>query len=111
MGITKTDLFSTEQNRLADIARALAHPARIAILQHLSKFNRCVNGEMVETLGLAQATISQHLKALKDAGLINGKIEGTSMSYCVNKAVFSDMQMAFGSLFESCLACDDQVCK
>src|SRR3546814_16296012 len=84
MGLTKSEIFSAEQNRLAQLLKALAHPARIAILQHLIKINTCICGDLVEELGLAQATISQHLKELKNAGLIQGTIEGVSVCYCIN---------------------------
>lgn len=83
MGLTKTEIFSEEQNRLATMLKALAHPARIAILQHIIKTNACICGELVEELGLAQATISQHLKELKTAGIIQGTIEGVSVCYCI----------------------------
>src|SRR4051812_37470903 len=78
MGLTKTELFTENQNEMAAMAKAIAHPARIAILQHLLKANACINGQLVEELGLAQATISQHLKELKAVGLIQGTIEGTA---------------------------------
>ncbi|HEY9562044.1 MAG TPA: metalloregulator ArsR/SmtB family transcription factor [Anseongella sp.] len=84
MGLTKSEIFTAEQNRLAGLLKALAHPARIAILQHLIKINTCICGDLVEELGLAQATISQHLKELKNAGLIQGTIEGVSVCYCIN---------------------------
>ncbi len=69
---------------MAALAKALAHPARIAILQHLLKTNACINGDLVQELGLAQATISQHLKELKSIGLIQGNVEGASMCYCID---------------------------
>ena len=84
MGLVKADLFSTEQNRIASMAKVLGHPARIAILQYLVKRGTCVNGSLVEELGLAQATISQHLWELKNAGLIQGTVEGTSVCYCID---------------------------
>lgn len=84
MGITKTDLFTPQQNQLAQWAKVLGHPARIAILQYLVKRGTCVNGSLVEDLGLAQATISQHLRELKNAGLIQGTVEGTSVCYCID---------------------------
>ncbi|HYH55579.1 MAG TPA: metalloregulator ArsR/SmtB family transcription factor [Anseongella sp.] len=84
MGLTKTEIFSAEQNRLAQLLKALAHPARIAILQHIIKADTCICGDLVEELGLAQATVSQHLKELKNAGLIQGTIEGVSVCYCIN---------------------------
>ena len=89
MGLTKTDLFTKSQNEMAAIAKALAHPARIAILQFLAKKNACVCGDIVDEIGLAQATISQHLKELKSAGLVQGTIEGTSVCYCINPKVWN----------------------
>ncbi|MBS1527071.1 MAG: winged helix-turn-helix transcriptional regulator [Bacteroidetes bacterium] len=86
MGATKTEIFTAEQNRLAAMLKAMAHPARIAILQHLIKTNACVCGSLVDELGLAQATISQHLKELKNVGLIQGTIEGVSTCYCIEPA-------------------------
>ena len=83
MGSTKTEIFTDEQNMLATRLKAMAHPARIAILQHLIKTNACVCGSLVDELGLAQATISQHLKELKNAGLIQGTIDGVSTCYCI----------------------------
>ena len=74
MGITKTEIFTEEQNQIAQMAKVLGHPARIAILQHLVQLDRCVCGELVEEIGLAQATISQHLRELKAVGLIKGNI-------------------------------------
>lgn len=84
MGTTKTEIFSDEQNQLAVMLKAIAHPARIAILQEIIKANACICGDLVNELGLAQATISQHLKELKNAGLIQGTIEGVSVCYCVH---------------------------
>ncbi|MEJ6982563.1 metalloregulator ArsR/SmtB family transcription factor [Pedobacter sp. P351] len=84
MGLTKSEIFTEEQNKLAQLLKAVAHPARIAILQHVIKTKACICGDLVEELGLAQATISQHLKELKNAGLIQGTIEGVSVCYCIN---------------------------
>ena len=84
MGLTKTEIFTAEQNHLSSLLKAMAHPARIAILQSLIKANTCICGDLVEELGLAQATISQHLKELKNAGLIQGTIEGVSVCYCIH---------------------------
>jgi len=83
MGLTKTEIFTDEQNRLAVMLKALAHPARIAILQQIINANACICGDLSAELGLAQATISQHLKELKTAGLIQGTIEGVSVCYCI----------------------------
>jgi predicted transcriptional regulator len=101
MGLTKTDLFSIEQNELAKLAKALAHPARIAIIQYLLKSNTCVNGTLVQELGLAQATISQHLRELKELGLIHGTIEGVSISYCIQPENWERAQRLFNKLFDS----------
>ena len=100
MGITKTNLFTKEQNELACLAKAFAHPARIAILQHLLEANKCINGDLVNELGLAQATISQHLRELKNAGIIQGNIEGVSMSYCINSEKWQQVQKLFNGMFD-----------
>lgn len=84
MGLVKSDLFTAEQNEIAMIAKAFAHPARVAIIQHLCKINACICGDLVEEIGLAQPTVSQHLKELKSLGLIKGSIEGTSICYCID---------------------------
>jgi DNA-binding transcriptional ArsR family regulator len=84
MGKSKTSSFTQTQNRLAKTAKALAHPARIAILQHLASKNVCMCGDIVEELPLSQSTVSQHLKELKAAGLIKGEVEGVSVCYCID---------------------------
>ncbi|WP_256012020.1 ArsR/SmtB family transcription factor [Desertivirga xinjiangensis] len=101
MGVTKTEIFTDEQNRLATMLKALAHPARIAILQEIIKRKTCICGGLVEELGLAQATISQHLKELKNAGLIQGTIEGVSICYCINPENWTLLEKALGSFFAS----------
>src|SRR6478672_5451613 len=99
MGLTKTELFTKSQNEIAAMAKAIAHPARIAILQHLLKANACINGDLVEELGLAQATISQHLKELKAVGLIQGTIEGTSVCYCIDPKVWKQYKKQMDAFF------------
>ena len=99
MGLTKAEIFTDKQNRLAQMMKALAHPARIAIIQHLIKAQACICGDLVDELGLAQATISQHLKELKNAGLIQGTIEGTSVCYCIDPKVWKQYKTAFESFF------------
>ncbi len=84
MGTTKKEAFSREQNRLAELAKALGHPARIAILEYLAKKNACICGSIVDELPLSQATVSQHLAELKRAGLIRGTIEGPRVNYCID---------------------------
>jgi predicted transcriptional regulator len=99
MGLTKTEIFSDKQNKLATMMKALAHPARIAIIQQLIKANACICGDLVDELGLAQATISQHLKELKNAGLIKGTIEGTSVCYCVDAKVWKQYRKEMENFF------------
>ena len=101
MGVTKTEIFTAEQNSLAVLLKALAHPARIAILQQIIKANACICGDLVDELGLAQPTISQHLKELKNAGLIQGTIEGVSVCYCINPAVWDELKEQMGLFFNS----------
>ncbi len=92
MGLVKSEIFSEVQNQLASFAKAFGHPARVAILQHLFKINACICGDLVNEIGLAQPTISQHLKELKNLGLIKGSIEGTSVCYCINTEVWGEMK-------------------
>lgn len=99
MGLTKSEIFTDKQNRLAQMMKALAHPARIAIIQHLVKINACICGDLVEELGLAQATISQHLKELKAAGLIRGTIEGASVCYCIEPKTWNLFKKEFEAFF------------
>jgi len=87
MGATKTDNFTDKQNDLATLAKALGHPARVAIIEHLLKIRTCMCGDIVDELPLAQPTISQHLKELKNAGLIKGNVNGTSVCYCIDEKV------------------------
>src|ERR1700712_3892368 len=101
MGLTKTEIFTEEQNRLAVMLKAMAHPARIAILQEIIKSNACICGDLVGELGLAQPTISQHLKELKNAGLIQGTIEGVSVCYCIDPKVWAKLQKEISILFGS----------
>lgn len=99
MGLTKTEIFTEKQNKLAFMMKALGHPARIAILQHLIRTQACICGDLVEELGLAQATISQHLKELKKVGLIKGTIEGTSVCYCIDPRVWNQYKSVFEAFF------------
>ena len=100
MGVTRRDLFTEEQNEFALVAKAFSHPARVAILEHLLKANACINSDLVEELGLAQATISQHLRELKEIGIIKGTIEGVSMSYCIDPKTWADLKTKFESFFD-----------
>jgi ArsR family transcriptional regulator len=99
MAIHKTESFSKKEQDLAAFAKAISHPARIAILKILATRNECVCGEIVEVLPLAQATVSQHLKALKDAGFIKGNIQGTKSCYCINWKAVEKLQVNLNFLF------------
>src|SRR3954469_15340361 len=101
MGATKSYEFSIEENKIAKIAKALAHPARIAILDLLAKRQACVCGDIVDELPLSQSTVSQHLKELKEAGLITGEIEGAKVCYCIDAKEWKGAHAKFNQLFES----------
>jgi len=107
MGLTKTEIFTEKQNEIALIAKTLAHPARIAIIQALIKSSQCICGDLVTEIGLAQATISQHLKELKNSGLIKGTITGTSMCYCVNEENWTVFQEVFSQFFNQTIELEE----
>ena len=95
MGATKTEHFTDRQNKLATTAKALGHPARIAILDYLLEVDTCICGDIVNELPLAQPTVSQHLKELKNAGLIKGNIEGNAICYCINEVILKKIENYF----------------
>lgn len=99
MGASKTELFTIDQNEMACLAKAFAHPARVAIIQYLAAADSCVNGDLVQELGLAQATISQHLAELKKVGIIMGSIEGPKKNYCIDTQVWERIEERFNELF------------
>ena len=100
MGVSKTEHFTEEQNELAILAKAMSHPARIAIIEHLIKVDSCICGDIVNELPLAQPTVSQHLKELKNAGLIKGSFEGTTICYCINEVGFEKIKGFFKQVTE-----------
>lgn len=101
MGLTKTEVFSDEQNKIAEFAKAFAHPARVAILECLIKSEVCIVGDLVDILPLSQSTISQHLKELKRIGIIKGEIDPPRVCYCINEDVWNDAKNTFDALFLS----------
>jgi len=109
MGVTRADIFTDSQNQIAAIAKVLGHPARIAILQHVAATKGCVCGDLVLEIGLAQATISQHLKELKNIGIIQGTIEGTSVCYCINTSRWLEIKSAMDAFFNFRLN-DEECC-
>jgi predicted transcriptional regulator len=107
MGATKTTVFTVQQNQIADYAKALAHPARVAILQFLIQRNACVCGDIVDELPLSQSTVSQHLKELKRIGVVQGTIDGPRVCYCINPTVWQTMKTSLQGMmdayrFENC---------
>ena len=107
MGATKSYEFSVKENKLAKYAKALAHPARIAILQFLSKQQSCMCGDIVDELPLSQSTVSQHLKELKEAGLIKDEIDGAKVCYCIDEKEWKAAQVWINQLFDSYKGCND----
>jgi ArsR family transcriptional regulator len=101
MGTTKAEEFSVRDNRIARYAKALSHPARIAILKLLLRKQSCICGDIVEELPLSQSTVSQHLKELKEAGLIKGEIEGVRVCYCIDEKEWALAMKEMADLFDS----------
>ena len=101
MGVTKSQIFTAEQNHLASIFKVLAHPARIAILQYVSRQQGCICNDLVEEIGLAQPTISQHLKELKQLGLIQGEVEGKKICYCIDPVIWGQLHQAMNQFFKT----------
>lgn len=101
MGLSKTEEFTVKDNKIAKYAKALAHPARVAILQILIKKQSCICGDIVDELPLSQSTVSQHLKELKESGLIKGDIEGAKVCYCIDAKEWKSAQSYMSDLFKS----------
>ena len=99
MGASKIDIYSKEINDIAAIAKVFAHPARVAILQYISRQDACICNDLVDEIGLAQPTISQHLKVINDAGLLKGSYEGKSICYCLDIDKFQEFQSQFNTYF------------
>ncbi|WP_313807622.1 metalloregulator ArsR/SmtB family transcription factor [Flavobacterium sp.] len=98
MGVSKTDLFTEEQNNISLLAKALGHPARVAIIEYLLKIDSCICGDIVDEIGLAQPTVSQHLKELKNAKIIKGNIEGKAICYCIDEETITKFHHYFGNM-------------
>jgi DNA-binding transcriptional ArsR family regulator len=110
MGATKKDKFNDKQLRMAELAKAIGHPARIAILQFLLKQQSCICGDIVEELPLSQSTVSQHLKELKDVGIIQGEISGVKTCYCINGNTWKEMEELFGDFFKIYMEMKERCC-
>ena len=101
MGITKSESFTRAQNRVAELAKAFAHPARVAIIEHLLREKSCICNDLVEVLPLSQAIVSQHLQELKKIGLIQGEVNPPKVCYCINEEVWQEFATTFQSIFDS----------
>ena len=110
MAIHKKESFTQKEQDLAEFAKALAHPARIAILKLLAQRNECICGEIVDVLPLSQSTVSQHLKELKNAGLIDGSIDGPRSCYCINWKAFEKFMGKFSFLFNKLKVQNEKAC-
>jgi len=110
MGATKTESFTESQKAIALLAKAMGHPARVAIIEHLLKVNACICGDLVNELPLAQPTVSQHLKELKSAGIIKGSIEGNTVCYCINEDSIESLSFYFGSMAEKLSSKNSNCC-
>ena len=98
MGATKSEQFTKKHNTISTLAKALGHPARIAIMEYLLSVDTCICGDIVNELPLAQPTVSQHLKELKNAGLIKGSIEGNAICYCIDEKAIARLQTYFDNI-------------
>ena len=101
MGLAKSEEFTIKENKIALYAKALAHPARVAIIQMLLKKQTCVCGDIVDEIPLSQSTVSQHLKELKNAGLIKGEIEGVKTCYCIDEKEWQQAKQYLGALIST----------
>lgn len=110
MGLAKTEIFNDQQNEIALYAKAFAHPARVTIIQHLFNLNTCVCGDLVNEIGLAQPTISQHLKELKILGIIKGSVEGTSVCYCIDQNKWVKVKAVLSNFLDLDLQINNQCC-
>lgn len=110
MAVSKKEEFGKKEQELAALAKAISHPARIAILKVLAQRNECICGDIVEVLPLAQSTVSQHLKELKEAGLIEGTIDGPRSCYCINWKVFEKFNSELNGLFTNLKIRNDKAC-
>lgn len=106
----KLELFEENQQEIASLAKALSHPARIAILQFLASTPTCISGDISDYLPLSRTTVSQHLKELKSMGLIQGDVEGLKIKYCLNKEGIEKLKNAFGGLFEEITPSENKTC-
>lgn len=101
MGATKTEIYSSDAIKIAQMAKVFAHPARVAILQYISRQDSCICNDIVDEIGLSQPTVSQHLQIINDAGLLKGKFKGPSKCYCLDVENFDLFRRIFNGFFET----------
>jgi ArsR family transcriptional regulator len=111
MTYTKTDLFDKDLQRLAEIAKVMSHPARLAILRYLAKCKTCISGDISNEIPLSRTTVSQHLQELKKVGLIKGEIDGLKVNYCLCESCINEIKIKFESFFSEILEGSDNNCK
>jgi ArsR family transcriptional regulator len=110
MGATKTDHFTEQQNTTATLLKALGHPARVAIIEYLMSVDTCICSDIVNELPLAQPTVSQHLKELKNAGLIKGTVEGNAICYCIDASAIEKLKIYFQKISKNIIAKHTECC-
>ena len=110
MGLTKAEIFNASQNEISSICKVLGHPARVAILEYISIQNSCICNDLVSEIGLAQATISQHLRELKNIGLLQGEIEGKSVCYCINHDKWNSMKALMTNFLNQDISITNNCC-
>ena len=110
MGLSKSEIFTDAQNKISAYAKVFGHPARVAILEYLFKLDTCICGDLVDIIGLAQPTISQHLKELKNIGLIQGNVEGTSVCYCIHKENWTSMKTTINEFLNKDITTNTDCC-
>ncbi len=111
MGVTKTEHYTDAQNETANLLKAIAHPARVAIIEYLIQTNSCICNDIVDHLPLSQATVSQHLRELKNAGIIQGTVEGKAINYCINKETVQKLELYFSSIFRAAANLENSCCR
>jgi len=113
--MTKSDIFDNELQELASFAKVISHPARLAILKYLAETKTCISGDISDKLPLSRTTVSQHLKELRDMGLIHGEIDGLKINYCLCGSSIENQLMKFDTFFvtikESALCCENEKCE
>ena len=110
MAFSKKSEFKEDEIAIAEFAKAISHPARVAILKVIAQSQSCICGQIVEVLPLAQSTVSQHLKELKEVGLIDGTVDGAKSCYCINWAALEKVSKMFNQFIDKTQCCKNGCC-